>query len=137
MAEPAKPAPVDTVVHHHVHEHHHHHPPRERPYPIKDPAASYDALGRKQPKKIGFLEAARRLPWLAKTFEKVVPQTYVIVTGDRAMVVCPCGGAPAEGGWLPASLPRVRVNGMEPCPGDCGRWFVFDGHRVRVARAPH
>lgn len=99
-------------------------PVDEEPW-VPTPALNrYHVVHGKMPKRIGFIEAARRMPWLARTFQKVVPQVAVTIVENEATVACPCGGKPA-----------IAVNRVEPCPGECGRWFMFDGRRVRVARS--
>ncbi len=94
---------------------------------MSDSLATYDALGRKQPKRLGFVEHARRMPWLMRYFTKQVPGEFFIRVGDTAVIACPCK----------ASDPRVPINIVTRCDGDgCGRWFLFDGRNVRVAREP-
>lgn len=91
-----------------------------------DPLARYDALGRKQLKRMGFTEYLRAMPWLLGYFTKDVPGEMFMLDGEDAVVSCPCGVEPA---------PRVPFNQVVRCEGErCRRWFFFDGRRVRVAR---
>lgn len=91
-----------------------------------DPLATYDALGRKQPKRLGFIEwALRPMPWLMRHFDKTVPSEFFAMDGDDAIIACPCGVDPP---------PRVPFNMPVRCEGEgCGRWFFFDRQTVRVA----
>lgn len=89
-----------------------------------DPLASYDALYRKQPKRLGAVEGFRAVPWLLHYFDKEVPGSFWMLDGDEAVISCPCG-----------HTPYVPFNVLVECDGpDCGRCFFFDGNRVRVAR---
>lgn len=116
------------VVHEHRHVHHWQQPQPERRDPVRrDPAARYDSLGRKVPKRVGAMDGLRALPWLARTFEFAVPDEHFTVDrqDDQAIVRCRC-----------EEVVQVAENDLERCPGDCGRWFAFVGGRVRVAKEP-
>lgn len=97
----------------------------------RDPLATYDALGRKQPKQVGFMEVLRGAPWLLGAFDREVPSEHWskasgVERGEAmASVDCPCG-----------SNPVVAFNVPMLCKGGCRRWFFFDGARIRVAREP-
>jgi hypothetical protein len=50
-------------------------------YPL-DPVSRFDALGRKEPKRIGYMEVVRGLPWLADAYDRIVPpENYIIDAG--------------------------------------------------------
>lgn len=93
----------------------------------RDPLATYDALGRKQPKRVGgFHEFLRGHPWMLRNFPKTVPGEMFMLDGDMVVVACPCGIDPA---------PRVPFNRVTRCEGvDCRRWFWWNGMSVLVAR---
>lgn len=92
----------------------------------RDPLATYDALGRKQPKRLGFQEFLRGHPWMLKNFPKTVPGEMFILDGNEVVIACPCKVDPA---------PRVPFNRVTLCTGqDCGRWFWWNGMSVLVAR---
>lgn len=99
----------------------------------RDPLASYDRLGRKQPKQLGgALESIRAFPGLIAVFDKKVPPRHYVRDGDghatAAVVTCPCKVSPP---------PRVPRNVFVRCKGsDCGRWFWFTGSEIRVATEP-
>lgn len=94
----------------------------------RDPLATYDALGRKQPKRVGLIEVLRALPWMMGVFERRVPPEFYALEGDVAVVACQC---------KTEQPPRVPFNVVTRCDGEgCGRWFFFDGDVVRVAREP-
>ena len=89
-----------------------------------DPAASYDALGRKQPQRLGFMVMARAIPGFAAQFAGRVPDNmYAQMEDDVVEVLCVC---------KPERPPRCHL--MLPTPCVCGRWFVYTGGDVRVAR---
>lgn len=100
----------------------------ERPF-HRDPLATYDALGRKQPKRAGgVIELLRGMPWLMGRFSREVPPEFYVMDGDSVVVACPC---------KTEQPPSVPFNVATRCEGEgCGRWFFFDGDRVRVAREP-
>lgn len=89
-----------------------------------DPAATYDALGRKQPQRLGFMVMARAIPGFAALFSGRVPDgMYALVEGDVVEVLCVC--KPPE---------PLRCHLWTPTPCACDRWFVYTGADVRVAR---
>lgn len=90
---------------------------------MTDHLARYDALGRKEPKKLGYLEIVRGLPWLAAAYTGNVPATRFVIEDGRAIVRCRC-----------EEITHVSWNRAEPCAGECGRWFWYIGAGVRVAR---
>lgn len=101
-------------------------PPREetrqRPAWV-DPVAEYDALWRKRPSALGFMQFCRALPGYAAQFHKVVPDEFFIqVATDAVEVACPCG-----------ETPRCRWNVPAVCA--CGRVFAYLAGAVHVARA--
>ncbi len=102
--------------------------PEKRPL-HRDPLATYDSLGRKEPRRAGgLIELMRGMPWLMGAFDKEVPSEFFQVDGDSAVVACPC---------KTEDPPVVPFNVATRCDGDgCGRWFFFDSNRVRVAREP-
>lgn len=76
------------------------------------------------PRKIDFITICRALPQLAVRFQTVIPdQFWTRADDDRnaVEVYCPCGHSPT-------------ILSMIPTACECDRWFVYDGHRVRVAR---
>lgn len=87
-----------------------------------DPSAVYDALGRKQPRRLGFLAFARGIPGFAARFDREVPQEFQTATERGVTVTCPCGERP--------SLEPVQ---LVACA--CGRSFVYTGRQVLVASA--
>lgn len=94
----------------------------------RDPLAAYDALGRKQLKRQGFVEHLRAFPCLLAPFTARVPDEMYMLDGSEVVVACPCGVDPP---------PRVPFNRVTRCEGeDCGRWFFWDLKRVRVATEP-
>ncbi len=94
----------------------------------RDPLATYDALGRKQPKGLGLIELLRGVPGLLGVFDKVVPPEFYARENDAAIVTCSCG--------VPEKL-TVPFNRPVHCEGvGCHRWFFYDTIRVRVAREP-
>lgn len=86
-----------------------------------DPAAGYDALGRKFPHRLHFMVFARQFPGFAAQFTKRVPDQFVAkVDRDAFDVACPCG-----------HTPRLRELGLAEC--NCGRVFALTAGEVRVA----
>jgi hypothetical protein len=73
-------------------------------------------------RKLSFLTMARAVPALAEMFSRKIPPEAWALDGETATVSCPCGA-------LPESEHGVPV----PCPGECGRHFLYDGEAVRVA----
>lgn len=85
-----------------------------------DPVATYDALGRKAPHRLGFLQYARAMPSIAAHFTARVPAKMVTFPGyNVAEFRCACG-----------ELVRAEHNRLQTCA--CDRMFVFIGGRVRV-----
>jgi hypothetical protein len=91
-------------------------------YPL-DPVSRFDALGRKEPKRIGYMEVVRGLPWLADAYDRIVPPENYIIDAGQAVVRCVC-----------EEVTHVEWNRTERCAGDCGRWFWYIAGRVRAAR---
>lgn len=82
---------------------------REREYPA--------------PERVGLGLFLRSIPGLAARFERVVPDEFVVQTGEGELeVACPCGETPVV---TPGKLVSCR----------CERWFLYDGRAVHVARA--
>lgn len=77
---------------------------------------------RGEPRRLDFGMMARALPALAEMYARKIPGEAWALDGDTASVSCPCGE-------LPESTKGIPV----PCPGDCGRSFLYDGEAVRVA----
>lgn len=96
---------------------------RELAWPaFTDAAATYDALGRKQPHRMGFVQLARAIPGFTNQFAGRVPAEFIAtVDSDTVEIACPCG-----------RTPRVTLWGLTEC--DCGRFFTYTGRDVRVAR---
>jgi hypothetical protein len=93
----------------------------ERPI-ARDPAATYDALDRKQPQRIGFMQLARAIPGYASQYTgRVPPEFYAQVSVEEVDIACPCGNTP-------------RCYWMVPKRCNCDRFFVYTGGDVRVAR---
>lgn len=89
-----------------------------------DPAASYDALDRKQPHRLGFMQFARAIPGYASQYTgRVPPAFYFQVSVEEVDVACPCGHVP-------------RCYWMVPKECECDRFFVYTGRDVRVANGP-
>lgn len=89
-----------------------------------DLTARYDALGRKQPRRLGFMVLARVIPGFAAQFSGRVPDgMYAQVEDETVEVLCVC---------KPEQPPRCRL--WTPTPCACDRWFVYTGVDVRVAR---
>jgi hypothetical protein len=89
-----------------------------------DPAAVYDHLGRKQPARLNAVHFARVIPGYAALFSGHAPDNFVAqVDEDVVEVACVC---------KPDELPRCKR--LVPTPCRCGRWFVYDGSSVRVAK---
>jgi hypothetical protein len=96
-------------------------PPLALPPWRVDPAADYDALWRKLPQVLGFMQFARVIPGYAAQFRgRVPPQFTAQISHDVLEVACPCG-----------ETPRLRVNVPVCCV--CGRVFCDVGGVVRVA----
>lgn len=88
-----------------------------------DPAADYDALSRKQPQRLGFMQLARAIPGYARAFAKSVPDNFYAQVSDGVVeVACPCGESPHCRLWA------------APTACTCGRYFAYLGRDVRVAR---
>lgn len=94
-------------------------PPRP-PDPPRDPAASYDALSRKQPHRLGFMAFARGIPGFAAQFTGRVPGEFLERIDGGVRVKCPCG----------AETDVARF-GLAMC--DCDRVFAFLDGEVLVA----
>lgn len=93
-----------------------------------DPLATYDALGRKAPKRLfGFLEVCRAVPGFLGQFPGRVPGDRWIpdADGSRAIFDCVCG-----------EVVEANFNQIEDCPGACGRTFAYVGREVCVRREP-
>jgi hypothetical protein len=71
--------------------------------------------------RISFLTYCRAIPHLHEQFLTRIPPEYWALDEDTARVSCPCGHAPRA----PYAIPTA-------C--QCGRWFLYDGRGVRVAR---
>lgn len=126
MSRRKEPEPEPRVEHHH-HHHHRNRPTSRRELPVNpDPLATYDALGRKVPKRLGFLEVARGLPWIVGEFDKVVPPRFVThhENSTSVTVACVCGTAVL-----------CAFNRVTECPS-CSRDFVNFDATVRVAGTP-
>lgn len=63
----------------------------------------------------------RALPQIAMQFQTVAPREFWTREADQATVSCPCGAA------------TVVMTSM-PTECACERWFLYDGHKLRVAR---
>jgi hypothetical protein len=86
-----------------------------------DHAAKYDALWRKQPHVLGFMQYARAIPGLAAQFQTRVPPEFTAqVDIDVLDIACPCG-----------LTPRLARNEIGECA--CGRVFARCGGAVHVA----
>jgi hypothetical protein len=113
--------------------HHHHYERIEVPVesfrrepPVNpDPLASYDALWRKQPKRLGFLEFCRAIPGFVGQFPGRVPEDRITLDhkDGQAIFECVCG-----------EVVYAPVNHIEACHGACGRTFAFTGREVCVRR---
>jgi hypothetical protein len=89
-----------------------------------DPVGAYDALGRKQPRRLNYADFARAIPGYAALFTGRVPDNFYAQVDDGVVeVACPC---------KPDQLPRCEL--LVPTPCACERWFVYTGSIVRVAR---
>jgi hypothetical protein len=92
----------------------------------RDPAADYDALGRKKPAPLNFMHFARAIPGYAALFNGRAPDEFVAQVADGVVeVACVC---------KPDELPRCKR--LVPTPCRCGRWFLYNGSSVLVARLP-
>lgn len=85
-----------------------------------------DVMGRKLPARLNFLTCLKAAPSVIGAFATEVPDDYWNRDAEEdgfpiAVVACPCGGEPA-----------VRLAGTKEC--ECGRFFLFLGHAVRVFR---
>lgn len=91
-----------------------------------DVAATYDALGRKQPQRLGFMQFARAIPGYAAQFAKRVPDQFVAQVDLGVLeVACPCGVTPGPCcAW------------MVPTPCECDRIYVNLGSAVLVGYCP-
>lgn len=130
-----EPAPGVT----HIHHHHEAPTPVERSYrremPVNpDPLATFDALGRKQPKRLGFMEVVRGLPWAMRERTGEVPGEMIARVGDDEVEIpCVC-----------KATTIATHNRLVECEGACGRSFwsiagkvyVFGGHRPDDVAAP-
>ncbi len=97
-----------------------------------DPLVTYDALGRKQPKRVGLIEVLRMVPGVLKVFDKEVPpDRFSYMVADRGASVLVASHCKVE------EPLRVPFNTAVFCEGEgCRRWFFYDGRNVRVAREP-
>jgi hypothetical protein len=90
---------------------------------IRDPAATYDVLDRKQPHRLGFMQFARAIPGYVDQFTGRVPPNFFVLTDEGVVdVACPCGATPS-------------CEFMAPTACVCDRTFVYTGGDVRVAYA--
>ena len=111
MPEPAPaPAPDDVDERRYV-------PPPERwprEWPVVlDPAARYDYVGRKQPRRVDFVMWARSIPGYAGLFTGRVPgEFYIQVEPDVIEISCPCGETPR----CEKMIPRKKVEPTSPPP---------------------
>lgn len=92
-----------------------------------DPLRVYDALGRNQPRRLGFMETVvRPFPWLLAMFTGRVPDEMVATIGDGVVEVpCTCKATTV-----------VPYNVATECEGGCGRYFWHIGPNVRVGYDP-
>ena len=97
-------------------------PPRELAV-HHDPAAGYDRLDRKQPKRLDVMVFARAVPGFMAHFPRTVPENFIAVDRDVLEVACPCGRAP-------------RLTSLTVVECACGRVFARVGTTVHVAPAP-
>jgi hypothetical protein len=96
-------------------------PPVRLPPANPDPAATYDALYRKLPRVLGFIDFCRVIGGFAPGFRTAVPDESVTRLGDGEVeIACPCG-----------ATPRLRWNGVVACA--CDRVFGYCGGPVFVA----
>lgn len=93
-----------------------------------DPLATLDALGRKQPKKLGPMEFIRKTPSFLAQFTKEVPRDRITFDQEvhQAIFECACGD----------QVVYVLFNVLEEC-SSCDRHFLFLGSKVMVARGLH
>jgi hypothetical protein len=75
-----------------------------------------------EPRRLSFLTMARAVPALAEMFSRKIPPEAWALDGETAVVSCPCEALPESERGIPV-----------PCPGECGRHFLYDGEAVRVA----
>lgn len=95
-------------------------PYRGQPPANLDHAATYDLLWRKQPHRLGFIQMARAMPFLAAAVgPKIPPEFWAKVDTDTVQVSCPCG-----------KTPQLQWNLTNVCP--CNRVYVYIGGDVRV-----
>lgn len=89
----------------------------------RDFLREYDALGRNQPRVLGFMElVARTYPWMLGRFTGRVPDDMVARIADgQVEVPCVC-----------KATTIVAHNHAVPCAGGCGRWFWYMAGVVRV-----
>lgn len=73
------------------------------------------------PDKLDFMTICRALPQIAMQFQTVVPETFWTREPDGAVVDCPCGET-------------THVTTLLPTACGCERWFLYDSHKLRVAR---
>jgi hypothetical protein len=122
MADEPQPEAV-----HHVHDHYEYvefERYRREPPVNRDPLATYDALWRKQPKRLGFLDFCRAIPGYVGQFPGRVPEDRITLDqdGQQAIFECVCG-----------EVIHAPVNTIEACQGACGRSFAFTGQSICVA----
>lgn len=125
MAKGTTAAPIPETVVHHVHTHQVEPAARERVEPVRfDPLARYDALYRKQPKRIGFMEVVRAVPALLAQFPGRVPSERwkVLDDDDQAVFDCVCG-----------EIVHAPPNALTDCVG-CERSFAFVGSQILVSK---
>lgn len=93
----------------------------------RDPLREYDALGRNQPRRFGFMElVVRPAPWILSRFTGRVPDDFIAQIADGIVAVpCPC-----------KAVTEIPYNHCKPCDGECGRWFWSISGSVRVAGGP-
>lgn len=97
---------------------------QREPPAVRDPAADYDALGRKQPQRLGVMAFARGVPGFIGRFDRRVPAQFVAQsTAEHVEIACPCG-----------ATPRIARLSLAACA--CGRVFADCGREIRVAVAP-
>lgn len=95
-------------------------PPPEPSLP-RDPFATYDRLGRKQPQQLGWMTFFRRWPGLLDAF-RPVPNQAVDFSQDAPVVDCPCD---------PIRKVVTEIGSLVSCEG-CNRSYFGLPTRVLV-----
>lgn len=97
-------------------------------YQVGDAWPPRDRFDRIQPHGLTWVTYFRAMPWLAKAFERKVPDEFISFDTEEdgtevVVIACPCG-----------ETPRVRLTTCHECK--CERFYLATKASVRVANSP-